>query len=93
MLIGELAQKTGLSKDKICLYEKMGLIEAEARQARSPSFLLQQEWVGIDAVCAKLSRSLPNLTFRSIAAICLWIGVLRKVIWHNFYSFSHHSLT
>jgi MerR family transcriptional regulator, copper efflux regulator len=35
MLIGELAQKTGLSKDTIRFYEKMGLIEASERKAGS----------------------------------------------------------
>ncbi|MBD2102836.1 MerR family DNA-binding protein [Leptolyngbya sp. FACHB-261] len=33
MLIGELSKKTGLSKDTIRFYEKMGLLEAEERQA------------------------------------------------------------
>ena len=35
MLIGELAQKTGLSKDTIRFYEQMGLIIASDRQAGS----------------------------------------------------------
>jgi MerR family transcriptional regulator, copper efflux regulator len=35
MLIGELAQKTGLSKDTIRFYEKLGLIEASDRRAGS----------------------------------------------------------
>lgn len=35
MLIGELAKKTGLSKDTIRFYEKMGLITAQERQAGS----------------------------------------------------------
>ncbi|MBW4579527.1 MAG: MerR family transcriptional regulator [Tildeniella nuda ZEHNDER 1965/U140] len=33
MLISELAKKTGLSKDTIRFYEKIGLITAEERQA------------------------------------------------------------
>lgn len=33
MLIGELAQRTGLTKDTIRFYEKMGLINASDRQA------------------------------------------------------------
>ncbi|MBD2775092.1 MerR family transcriptional regulator [Iningainema tapete] len=33
MLIGELSRKTGLSKDTIRFYEKMGLISASDRQA------------------------------------------------------------
>ncbi|MBE9051631.1 MerR family transcriptional regulator [Nostocales cyanobacterium LEGE 11386] len=33
MLIGELSQKTGLSKDTIRFYEKMGLITASKREA------------------------------------------------------------
>jgi len=33
MLIGELVKKTGLSKDTIRFYEKMGLITAQERQA------------------------------------------------------------
>lgn len=33
MLIGELSKKTGLSKDTIRFYEKMGLITASDRQA------------------------------------------------------------
>jgi MerR family transcriptional regulator, copper efflux regulator len=33
MLIGELAQKTGVSKDTIRFYEKLGLIAASDRQA------------------------------------------------------------
>lgn len=39
MLIGELAQKTGLSKDTVRFYEKMGLIEATARQAGTRTYL------------------------------------------------------
>jgi MerR family copper efflux transcriptional regulator len=39
MLIGELAQKTGLSKDTIRFYEKMGLIEAKARQAGTRTYM------------------------------------------------------
>jgi MerR family transcriptional regulator, copper efflux regulator len=35
MLIGELSQKTGLSKDTIRFYEQMGLIAASDRQAGS----------------------------------------------------------
>ena len=35
MLMGELAKKTGLSKDTIRFYEKMGLITAQERQAGS----------------------------------------------------------
>jgi MerR family transcriptional regulator, copper efflux regulator len=35
MLIGELAQKTGLSKDTIRFYAKMGLIAASDRRAGS----------------------------------------------------------
>ncbi|WOD38030.1 MerR family transcriptional regulator [Nodosilinea sp. E11] len=35
MLIGELAKQTGLSKDTIRFYEKMGLIAARDRQAGS----------------------------------------------------------
>ncbi len=33
MLIGEMASKTGLSKDTIRFYEKLGLITAQERQA------------------------------------------------------------
>lgn len=33
MLIGELAKKTGLTKDTIRFYEKLGLITAQERQA------------------------------------------------------------
>lgn len=33
MLIGELSKKTGLSKDTIRFYEKIGLISASSRQA------------------------------------------------------------
>jgi MerR family copper efflux transcriptional regulator len=33
MLMGELAKKTGLSKDTIRFYEKLGLITAQERQA------------------------------------------------------------
>lgn len=39
MLIGELAQKTGLSKDTIRFYAKMGLIEAKARQAGTRTYM------------------------------------------------------
>ncbi|MFM7423548.1 MAG: MerR family DNA-binding protein [Elainella sp.] len=39
MLIGELAQKTGLSKDAIRFYQKIGLIEAEARPAGTRLYL------------------------------------------------------
>lgn len=39
MLIGELAKKTGLSKDTIRFYEKMGLIEAQERQAGSRTYM------------------------------------------------------
>ncbi len=39
MLIGELAQKTGLSKDTIRFYEKRGLIEAKARQAGTRTYM------------------------------------------------------
>ncbi|OCQ99608.1 hypothetical protein BCD64_10165 [Nostoc sp. MBR 210] len=35
MLIGELSKKTGLSKDTIRFYEKIGLIAANERQAGS----------------------------------------------------------
>ena len=35
MLIGELSRKTGLSKDTIRFYEKIGLIVASDRQART----------------------------------------------------------
>jgi MerR family transcriptional regulator, copper efflux regulator len=35
MLMGELAKKTGLSKDTIRFYEKMGLITAQELQAGS----------------------------------------------------------
>jgi MerR family transcriptional regulator, copper efflux regulator len=38
MLISELAQKTGLSKDTVRFYEKMGLIEAGDRQAGSKTY-------------------------------------------------------
>ena len=38
MLIGELARKTGLSKDTIRLYEQMGLIVARDRQAGSRTY-------------------------------------------------------
>ncbi len=33
MLIGQLSRKTGLSKDTIRFYEKMGLLDAEERRA------------------------------------------------------------
>lgn len=39
MLIGELAQKTGLSKDTIRFYEKMGLIESKGRQAGTRTYM------------------------------------------------------
>jgi MerR family transcriptional regulator, copper efflux regulator len=39
MLIGELAQRTGLSKDTIRFYEKLGLIEAKARQAGTRTYM------------------------------------------------------
>jgi MerR family transcriptional regulator, copper efflux regulator len=39
MLIGELAQKTGLSKDTIRFYQKLGLIEAQARQAGTRTYM------------------------------------------------------
>lgn len=35
MLISELARKTGLSKDTIRFYEKIGLITAQERQAET----------------------------------------------------------
>jgi MerR family transcriptional regulator, copper efflux regulator len=39
MLIGELAQKTGLSRDTIRFYQKMGLIEAKARPAGTRTYM------------------------------------------------------
>ncbi len=39
MLIGELSKKTGLSKDTIRFYEKMGLIESKARQAETRTYM------------------------------------------------------
>ena len=39
MLIGELSKKTGLSKDTIRFYEKMGLIEAKQRQAWTRTYM------------------------------------------------------
>ncbi len=39
MLIGELAKKTGLSKDTIRFYQKMGLIEFKARQAGTRTYM------------------------------------------------------
>jgi len=39
MLIGELSKKTGLSKDTIRFYEKLGLIEANARQAGTRTYM------------------------------------------------------
>lgn len=39
MLIGELAQKAGLSKDTIRFYQKMGLIEANTRQAGTRTYM------------------------------------------------------
>ncbi|KYC40689.1 hypothetical protein WA1_23905 [Scytonema hofmannii PCC 7110] len=38
MLIGELAKTTGLSKDTIRFYEKMGLIDADERQAGTRTY-------------------------------------------------------
>jgi MerR family Zn(II)-responsive transcriptional regulator of zntA len=38
MLIGELAKKTGLSKDTIRFYAKMGLIDAQERQAGTRTY-------------------------------------------------------
>jgi MerR family Zn(II)-responsive transcriptional regulator of zntA len=38
MLIGELSKKTGLSKDTIRFYEKMGLITASERQAGTRAY-------------------------------------------------------
>ena len=38
MLIGELAKKTGLSKDTIRFYEQLGLIAASDRQAGSRTY-------------------------------------------------------
>jgi MerR family Zn(II)-responsive transcriptional regulator of zntA len=38
MLIGELAKKTGLSKDTIRFYEKIGLITAQERQAGTRTY-------------------------------------------------------
>ncbi len=35
MLIGELSKQTGLTKDTIRFYEKLGLIQAEERQTGS----------------------------------------------------------
>lgn len=35
MLIGELSRKTGLSKDTVRFYEKIGLIDSTTRQAGS----------------------------------------------------------
>ena len=39
MLIGELAKKTGLSKDTIHFYKKRGLIEAKGRQAGTTTYI------------------------------------------------------
>jgi MerR family transcriptional regulator, copper efflux regulator len=39
MLIGELAKKTGLTKDTIRFYEKRGLIEAQERQAGMRTYM------------------------------------------------------
>lgn len=39
MLIGELSKKTGLSKDTIRFYEKMGLIESKARQVGTRTYM------------------------------------------------------
>lgn len=39
MLIGELAQTTGLSKDTLRFYQKLGLIDAQARQAGSRIYM------------------------------------------------------
>jgi MerR family transcriptional regulator, copper efflux regulator len=38
MLIGELAKKTGLSKDTIRFYEKMGLIRADSKQVGTRAY-------------------------------------------------------
>ncbi|PZO35578.1 MAG: heavy metal-responsive transcriptional regulator [Pseudanabaena frigida] len=39
MLIGELAKKTGLTKDTIRFYEKRGLIESQERQAGMRTYM------------------------------------------------------
>jgi MerR family transcriptional regulator, copper efflux regulator len=39
MLIGELAKKTGLTKDTIRFYEKKGLIESQERQAGMRTYM------------------------------------------------------
>lgn len=39
MLIGELAKKTGLTKDTIRFYEKRGLIESQERQAGTRAYM------------------------------------------------------
>ncbi|WNZ27846.1 MerR family DNA-binding protein [Leptolyngbya sp. NK1-12] len=39
MLIGELANETGLSKDTIRFYEKLGLIEAKSRPAGTRTYM------------------------------------------------------
>lgn len=39
MLIGELAKKTGLTKDTIRFYEKRGLIESQKRQAGTRAYM------------------------------------------------------
>jgi MerR family transcriptional regulator, copper efflux regulator len=39
MLIGELAKKSGLSKDTIRFYKEIGLIEAQARQAGMRTYM------------------------------------------------------
>ncbi len=38
MLIGQLSEKTGLSKDTIRFYEKMGLINADERRAGTRAY-------------------------------------------------------
>ncbi len=44
MLIGELAKQTGLSKDTIRFYEKMGLIAASHRPAGTRFYKEAQIW-------------------------------------------------
>jgi len=39
MLIGELSKRTGVSKDTIRFYEKLGLIEAQARQVGTRTYM------------------------------------------------------
>ncbi|MEB3309613.1 MAG: MerR family DNA-binding transcriptional regulator [Snowella sp.] len=41
MLIGELAQRTGLTRDTIRFYEKMGLISASDRRVHNQ----RRDWV------------------------------------------------